>query len=69
MFQKKYAHLSISCKAELRAWVEGILPPKCCARALPAESERTLTGLLCELVWFFASDLKAPRWAAGEVAH
>jgi len=40
-----------------------------CGHTLPAESERTLTGLLCELVWFFAADLKAPRWAAGEVAH
>ncbi|MBB1201214.1 hypothetical protein EGM70_13050 [Enterobacteriaceae bacterium 89] len=40
-----------------------------CGHALPAESERTLTGLLCELVWFFAADLKAPRWTAGEVAH
>ncbi|HCL5254318.1 TPA: hypothetical protein N2G30_004550 [Salmonella enterica] len=24
--------------------------------------EQTLTGLLCELVWYFASEMKAPRW-------
>ncbi|HIA2510703.1 TPA: hypothetical protein ACWPY2_002156 [Escherichia coli] len=26
------------------------------------ETEKTLTGLLCELVWYFAADLNAPRW-------
>ncbi|MBB1201348.1 hypothetical protein EGM70_13720 [Enterobacteriaceae bacterium 89] len=40
-----------------------------CGQSLPVESERTLTGLLCELVWFFAADLKAPRWKLGEMAH
>ncbi|MBB1201832.1 hypothetical protein EGM70_16240 [Enterobacteriaceae bacterium 89] len=34
-----------------------------CQQSLLPEAERTLTGLLCELVWFFAADLKAPRWA------
>ncbi|EPK7286485.1 hypothetical protein [Citrobacter farmeri] len=24
--------------------------------------EHPLTGLLCELVWFFAAKLKVPRW-------
>ncbi|KEJ18825.1 Uncharacterised protein [Escherichia coli] len=24
--------------------------------------EQTLTGLLCELVWYFTEGLKAPRW-------
>lgn len=33
-----------------------------CGQALPPEAERTLTGLLCELVWLFAAELKAPRW-------
>ncbi|EEJ7236605.1 hypothetical protein S483_004644 [Salmonella enterica subsp. salamae] len=27
-----------------------------------SETEQPLTGLLCELVWFFAAKLKAPRW-------
>ncbi|HBY0567647.1 TPA: hypothetical protein MIO49_12145 [Klebsiella pneumoniae subsp. pneumoniae] len=31
-------------------------------RVLLPKMERTLTGLLCELVWYFAADLKAPRW-------
>ncbi|MCW8154348.1 hypothetical protein [Enterobacter hormaechei] len=31
-------------------------------RALLPKMERTLTGLLCELVWYFAAELKAPRW-------
>ncbi|ECJ2453058.1 hypothetical protein JGY68_003350 [Salmonella enterica] len=31
-------------------------------RALLPKMERTLTGLLCELVWYFSSELKAPRW-------
>ncbi|HCD7554121.1 TPA: hypothetical protein ND482_004493 [Citrobacter farmeri] len=26
------------------------------------QGSETLTGLLCELVWFFAAKLKAPRW-------
>ncbi|WP_165934085.1 hypothetical protein [Sodalis ligni] len=30
--------------------------------SLSRERERTLTGLLAELVWYFAADLKAPRW-------
>ncbi|MFP1452260.1 hypothetical protein ACLB1N_12375 [Escherichia coli] len=30
--------------------------------ALLPETETTLTGLLCELVWYFAADLNAPRW-------
>ncbi|EBX6014781.1 hypothetical protein EVG59_01130 [Salmonella enterica subsp. enterica serovar Dortmund] len=31
-------------------------------RALLPEAEQTLTGLLCELVWYFSADLNAPRW-------
>ncbi|EHP5745844.1 ash family protein [Salmonella enterica subsp. enterica serovar Uzaramo] len=31
-------------------------------RALLPGMEQTLTGLLCELVWCFAAELKAPRW-------
>lgn len=31
-------------------------------RALLPKMERTLTGLLCELVWYFSAELKAPRW-------
>ncbi|BAX15460.1 hypothetical protein [Escherichia coli] len=31
-------------------------------RSLLPETETTLTGLLCELVWYFAADLKAPQW-------
>jgi hypothetical protein len=38
-----------------------------CGQTLPPESARTLTGLLCELVWLFAADLKAPRWARGKM--
>ncbi|TCL06279.1 hypothetical protein [Sodalis ligni] len=30
--------------------------------SLSRERERTLTGLLAELVCYFAADLKAPRW-------
>lgn len=30
--------------------------------ALPAAMEKALRGLLCELVWLFAEELKAPRW-------
>lgn len=30
--------------------------------SLSRERESTLTGLLAELVWYFAADLKAPRW-------
>lgn len=35
-------------------------------RSLLSETENTLRGLLCELVWFFAGELKAPRWVRGE---
>ncbi|EEC0297173.1 hypothetical protein YV76_004693 [Salmonella enterica subsp. enterica] len=31
-------------------------------QAQGSETEQPLTGLLCELVWFFAAKLKAPRW-------
>lgn len=31
-------------------------------RALLPKMEQTLTGLLCELVWCFAAELKAPCW-------
>ncbi|TDN60433.1 hypothetical protein [Scandinavium goeteborgense] len=35
-----------------------------CQQSLLPEMEKTLHGLLCELVWMFAGDLKAPRWSA-----
>jgi hypothetical protein len=35
-----------------------------CQQSLLPEMEKTLRGLLCELVWMFAGDLKAPRWSA-----
>ncbi|MBS7444578.1 hypothetical protein [Enterobacter sp. 120016] len=31
-------------------------------RALLPKMEQLLTGLMCELVWCFAAELKAPRW-------
>ncbi|EPU6501761.1 hypothetical protein ACVYSB_002081 [Escherichia albertii] len=31
-------------------------------RALEPKTEQTLTGLLCELVWYLTEGLKAPRW-------
>lgn len=31
-------------------------------RALLPKMEQTLTGLMCELVWCFAAELRAPRW-------
>ncbi|EDH5633282.1 TPA: hypothetical protein O7X39_004506 [Salmonella enterica] len=31
-------------------------------QAQRSETEHTLTGLLCELIWFFAAKLKSPRW-------
>ena len=31
-------------------------------RSLLPETETTLNGLLCDLVWYFADGLKAPRW-------
>ncbi|MCS2154967.1 hypothetical protein ACIPMZ_01945 [Scandinavium goeteborgense] len=34
-----------------------------CQQSLLPEMEKTLRGLLCELVWMFAGDLKAPRWS------
>ena len=30
--------------------------------ALPPTMEKALRGLLCELVWLFAEELRAPRW-------
>ena len=35
-------------------------------RSLSLEVERTLIGLLAELVWFFSAELKAPRWVRTE---
>lgn len=32
------------------------------ARPAEPKTEQTLTGLLCELVWYFTEGLKAPRW-------
>lgn len=34
-----------------------------CQQSMLPETETSLKGLLCELVWMFAADLKAPRWA------
>ncbi len=31
-------------------------------RAGCVKVEQTITGLLCELVWYFAAEMKAPRW-------
>ncbi|EEB9696284.1 hypothetical protein AHU65_002186 [Salmonella enterica subsp. enterica] len=31
-------------------------------RTTEPQTEKTLTGLVCELVWFFTEGLKAPRW-------
>ena len=31
-------------------------------KMLPPDMEKTLTGLLTELVWIFSAELKAPRW-------
>lgn len=31
-------------------------------RMAEPKAEKTLTGLLCELVWYFAEGVKAPRW-------
>ncbi|MGU3412383.1 hypothetical protein ACLBW0_03305 [Enterobacteriaceae bacterium C34A] len=35
-----------------------------CQQSFLPETEKTLRGLLCELVWMFAADLKAPRWVS-----
>ncbi|MFK3662064.1 hypothetical protein ACI2I2_16350 [Scandinavium sp. NPDC088450] len=40
-----------------------------CGHSLPPENAKVLKGLLCELVWMFAGDLKAPRWAGSAVSH
>jgi len=32
------------------------------SRALSPLAEKAMTGLLAELVWYFAAELKAPRW-------
>lgn len=40
-----------------------------CQQTLLPETEKTLRGLLCELVRMFAADLKAPRWSANKTAH
>jgi hypothetical protein len=40
-----------------------------CQQSLLPETEKTLRGLLCELIWMFAADLKAPRWAGNTAAH
>ncbi|MDX6020144.1 hypothetical protein SIL08_07640 [Scandinavium sp. V105_16] len=40
-----------------------------CQQTLPPETEKSLRGLLCERVWMFAADMKAPRWETGKVAH
>lgn len=38
-------------------------------QSLLPETERVLKGLLCERVWLFAADLKAPRWADNNTEH
>lgn len=40
-----------------------------CQQTLPSEMEAALRGLLCELVWMFAADMKAPRWQRQPTAH
>ncbi|WP_318376577.1 hypothetical protein [Enterobacter sp.] len=35
------------------------------SQSLPPDMEKTLTGLLCELVWYFTDIMKAPRWVKG----
>ncbi|MFG6654400.1 hypothetical protein ACG0Z5_08035 [Scandinavium sp. M-37] len=40
-----------------------------CQQTLPPEMEVTLRGLLCELVWMFAADMKAPRWERQSADH
>lgn len=40
-----------------------------CGQSLPPHADRTLTGLLCELVWQFAADLNAPRWERQTTEH
>lgn len=40
-----------------------------CGQSLLPETEKTLKALLCELMWMFAGDLKAPRWARAQMAH
>lgn len=32
------------------------------SQSLPPDMEKSLTGLLCELVWYFTDIMKAPRW-------
>ncbi|MCS2158745.1 hypothetical protein MUU48_17805 [Scandinavium sp. H11S7] len=38
-------------------------------QALLPDAERTLRALLCELVWMFAADMKAPRWERQSAEH
>ncbi|MFK3662431.1 hypothetical protein ACI2I2_18250 [Scandinavium sp. NPDC088450] len=40
-----------------------------CQQSLLPETEKSLKGLLCELVWMFAGELKAPRWDRSPTAH
>ncbi|MRS15437.1 hypothetical protein GJV06_11140 [Enterobacteriaceae bacterium RIT691] len=40
-----------------------------CQHSLLPETEKSLKGLLCELVWMFAGELKAPRWDRSKTAH
>jgi hypothetical protein len=40
-----------------------------CQQSLLPDTEKTLKGLLCELVWMFAADLKAPRWLSENATH
>ncbi|MGL4724331.1 MAG: hypothetical protein ACRCWW_07485 [Scandinavium sp.] len=36
-------------------------------QSLLPETEMSLKGLLCELVWMFAADLKAPQWVTAKL--
>ncbi|MRS14725.1 hypothetical protein GJV06_07500 [Enterobacteriaceae bacterium RIT691] len=40
-----------------------------CQQSQLPETEQALKGLLCELMWMFAGDLKAPRWVREQVKH
>ncbi|MNB69297.1 hypothetical protein D3C81_134920 [compost metagenome] len=40
-----------------------------CQQSLLPEMEKSLRGLLCELMWMFAGELNAPRWARQHTEH
>lgn len=40
-----------------------------CQQSLLPEMEKSLRGLLCELMWMFAGELNAPRWSRPHTEH